>query len=66
MSQSNNFHKSLLAGLLVALGIVFCDIGTSPLYALRPVMSDKPVSELLVLVALSCVLLTLTMERTIK
>ncbi|MDX1920779.1 MAG: KUP/HAK/KT family potassium transporter, partial [Candidatus Caenarcaniphilales bacterium] len=66
MSELNNLQKASIPGLLVALGIVFGDIGTSPLYVLRPVMADKPVSELLVLGALSCIFWTLTMQTTIK
>lgn len=54
------------AGLLVALGIIYGDIGTSPLYVLKAVAGDEPISEELVLGGLSCIFWTLTLLTTIK
>ncbi|MDQ1087457.1 MULTISPECIES: KUP/HAK/KT family potassium transporter [unclassified Siphonobacter] len=63
-------HKHLdkvsAAGLLIALGIIYGDIGTSPLYVMQAIMGDKPISERLVLGAVSCVLWTLTLLTTVK
>jgi KUP system potassium uptake protein len=76
-----NQHKSLntitAGGLLVTLGIVFGDIGTSPLYTLRAIFNialgmgsglgaGQTVDENLVLGALSCIVWTLTLQTTIK
>ena len=62
-----NIHKLSFAGLLVTLGIVFGDIGTSPLYTVRAIISNaKTFNELLVYGALSCVFWTLTLQTTIK
>ena len=54
------------AGLLVALGIIYGDIGTSPLYVLKAVAGTEPISEELVLGALSCIFWTLTILTTVK
>ena len=67
MSSSNsNLNKVSAQGLLVAIGIVFGDIGTSPLYALAAVMRGKELTETLVLGTLSAVIWTLTLQTTIK
>lgn len=63
-------HKSLdrisAAGVLVAMGIIYGDIGTSPLYVLRAIASTEVISEELVLGALSCIFWTLTLQTTVK
>ncbi len=52
--------------MLVAFGIVFGDIGTSPLYAYRAIIGDRIVDETLILGGLSCVFWTLTFQTTLK
>lgn len=59
-------NKITIASLLVALGIIYGDIGTSPLYVLKAIVGDQIISEMLVLGGLSCVLWTLTLQTTIK
>lgn len=54
------------AGLLVALGIIYGDIGTSPLYVLKAVAGPEPISSELVLGGLSCIFWTLTLLTTVK
>ncbi|ANE49946.1 KUP/HAK/KT family potassium transporter [Flavisolibacter tropicus] len=54
------------AGLLVALGIIYGDIGTSPLYVLNAVLKDRVVTDQLILGALSLVIWTLTLQTTVK
>lgn len=54
------------AGLLIALGIIFGDIGTSPLYVLNAITSGKVITEELIIGALSLVIWTLTLQTTIK
>ncbi len=71
MSDHKRIHKLSAAGLLISLGIVYGDIGTSPLYTLRAIfktVSDagQTISTLVVLGALSCVIWTLTLQTTIK
>jgi KUP system potassium uptake protein len=60
-------HSALTAGgLLVTLGIIYGDIGTSPLYVLKAILEHKVVSEELILGALSCIFWTLTLQTTFK
>jgi len=62
-----DIKKLSFAGLIVTLGIVYGDLGTSPLYTVRAVMGTaKEFNELLVYGALSCVFWTLTFQTTIK
>ncbi|MCB0697768.1 MAG: KUP/HAK/KT family potassium transporter, partial [Chitinophagaceae bacterium] len=48
--NSKGYHSNRvsIASLLVAMGIIYGDIGTSPLYVLKAIVSDRPISELLV------------------
>jgi len=55
-----------MAGLLIALGIIYGDIGTSPLYVLNAIMSGKRISDELVIGSLSLIIWTLTLQTTIK
>jgi len=53
--------------MLVTLGIVFGDIGTSPLYVFKAIVGEEhPITEELVLGALSCIFWTLTLQTTFK
>ncbi|MCC7505835.1 MAG: KUP/HAK/KT family potassium transporter [Saprospiraceae bacterium] len=52
--------------LLVALGIIYGDIGTSPLYVLKAIVGDRPIGEALVYGGISCVFWTLVFQTTIK
>ncbi len=54
------------AGSLIALGIVYGDIGTSPLYTVRGVFAGRPVTEAAVLGTISCIVWTLTLLTTVK
>ncbi len=65
-SNSKNLSRVSIASLLVALGIIYGDIGTSPLYALRAVIGDRPASELLVFGGVSCIFWTLVFQTTVK
>lgn len=61
-----HINKASLAGLVVALGIIYGDIGTSPLYVMNAICNGKPISELLIIGGLSCIIWTLTLQTTIK
>jgi KUP system potassium uptake protein len=66
-----NPHSSLSkvssAGLLVTLGIIFGDIGTSPLYVLKAIIGeDHPINDIVVLGGISCIFWTLTLQTTLK
>ncbi len=63
---SLNTKKATLAGIVIALGIVFGDIGTSPLYTMSALIRGKELSELLIVGGVSCIIWTLIMQTTIK
>ncbi len=66
-SASSSFHKRItLAGSLIAIGIVFGDIGTSPLYTLNAVFHDRTITENIALGSLSCIFWTLFFQTTLK
>jgi len=65
MSHSNT-KKITAASLLVALGIIYGDIGTSPLYVFKSIIGEREISEILVYGAISCVFWTLTFQTTFK
>ncbi|MFT5703526.1 MAG: KUP system potassium uptake protein, partial [Rickettsiales bacterium] len=57
---------SAILGAIIALGIVYGDIGTSPLYVMRAIISDKIIDDFLILGSLSCIFWTLTLQTTLK
>jgi KUP system potassium uptake protein len=61
-----NLNKVTAAGLLVALGIIYGDIGTSPLYVFNEIIANKVVTEDLIIGSLSCIIWTLTLQTTVK
>lgn len=62
----SSHHKVSAAGLLIALGIIYGDIGTSPLYVLNAITNGKMITRELVTGALSLIIWTLTLQTTIK
>lgn len=54
------------AGVLIALGIIYGDIGTSPLYVFNAIVGQRVVSETLIIGTLSLILWTLTLQTTLK
>lgn len=65
-SLFKNHNKITFATLLVALGIIYGDIGTSPLYTFKAIIGKREISELLVLGGVSCVFWTLVLQTTVK
>ncbi|HLF44946.1 MAG TPA: KUP/HAK/KT family potassium transporter [Chitinophagaceae bacterium] len=59
-------NKVTLAGLVVAIGIIYGDIGTSPLYVFSAIIKDKVITSDLILGGLSCIIWTLTIQTTVK
>lgn len=66
MSTEHNLNKVSLGGLLITLGVIFGDIGTSPLYVMSAIMGDNPINSDLVKGAISAVFWTLTLQTTLK
>jgi KUP system potassium uptake protein len=61
-----NLNKVTAAGLLIALGIIYGDIGTSPLYVFNSIIADRMITEDLIIGSLSCIIWTLTLQTTVK
>jgi KUP system potassium uptake protein len=63
-----DIKKLSFAGVIVTLGIVFGDLGTSPLYTMKAIIlaGRNDISELLIYGSLSCIFWTLTLQTTIK
>ncbi|HKB43960.1 MAG TPA: KUP/HAK/KT family potassium transporter [Chitinophagaceae bacterium] len=59
-------NRVTAAGLIVALGIIYGDIGTSPLYVFNAIIGGRIINEDLILGSLSCIIWTLTLQTTIK
>ncbi|MBX7163870.1 MAG: KUP/HAK/KT family potassium transporter [Saprospiraceae bacterium] len=68
MSTNTSLQNSKVtaASLLVALGIIYGDIGTSPLYVLKAIIGTREITEQLVYGGISCVFWTLVFQTTIK
>ncbi len=65
--SSNHAHQRLtLAGLIITLGIIYGDIGTSPLYVMRAIVGEGAVVRETILGAVSLVFWTLTIQTTFK
>ncbi len=64
--MSKNINKVSAAGLLIALGIIYGDIGTSPLYVFNAIITNRVISEELIIGALSCIIWTITLQTTVK
>lgn len=67
-AHNQQLHSKLsIAGLLITLGIIYGDIGTSPLYVMKAIIGLKHVIDKdIILGGLSCIFWTLTLQTTIK
>lgn len=65
-TNTPHLNKITLGTLLVTLGIIYGDIGTSPLYVMKAIIGKEIIQEDIVLGAISCVFWTLTLQTTIK
>ncbi|MET0759305.1 MAG: KUP/HAK/KT family potassium transporter [Flavobacterium sp.] len=66
-TQHQDIHSKLsLGGLLLTLGIIYGDIGTSPLYVMKAIIGENTINQELILGGLSCILWTLTLQTTLK
>ncbi|MBE8720218.1 KUP/HAK/KT family potassium transporter [Sphingobacterium pedocola] len=64
--RQHSLNRLSLGGLLVALGIIFGDIGTSPLYVFKAIFNKGIIDSDLVIGSISCVFWTLTLQTTVK
>jgi KUP system potassium uptake protein len=65
-NNQSHSHKLSTAGVLITLGIVFGDIGTSPLYVMKAIVGSEKISPELVYGGVSCVFWTLLIITTFK
>ena len=61
-----DIKKLTSAGVLLAMGIVFGDLGTSPLYTFKAIIGNKTISETIVLGGVSAIFWTLFFQTTLK
>ncbi|SEJ49577.1 KUP system potassium uptake protein [Dyadobacter koreensis] len=66
MESKHNFDKISAAGILIAFGIIYGDIGTSPLYVMQAIIGKEVITEEIIYGALSCIVWTLTLQTTVK
>ncbi len=65
--MNTHIRKLSAGGVLITLGIIFGDIGTSPLYTFQTLLKEGGRADaFLVLGAISCVFWTLTLQTTFK
>src|SRR5579872_3793403 len=65
--MNTHLKKLSAAGMLITMGIIFGDIGTSPLYVFQTLMTEgKEATESFVFGCLSCIFWTLTLQTTFK
>ena len=66
-SHHEHHNKLTIAGLLITLGIIYGDIGTSPLYVMKAIIGlDHLIKRDIILGGLSCIFWTLTLQTTLK
>lgn len=61
-----NLNKVTPPGLLIALGIIYGDIGTSPLYVFNAIINGRLITDVLIIGSLSCIIWTITLQTTLK
>ena len=59
-------HKLSIAGVIVSLGIIYGDIGTSPLYVMSAIIGKQMITKELIFGGVSAVFWTITLLTTIK
>lgn len=67
MASHGHHHKVTLGALIVTLGIIYGDIGTSPLYVMKAIVGEgNEILPTVVLGGISCIFWTLTLQTTVK
>lgn len=65
-ATSSQHNIISLSSLIITLGIIYGDIGTSPLYVMKAIIGNSIIDSSVIIGAVSCVLYTLTIQTTIK
>ncbi len=67
IKNRTSLQRVTLLGLIVTIGIVFGDIGTSPLYVMKAIVGvDRNYDSDYIIGAISCIIWTLTLQTTVK
>lgn len=67
LQKHASLNKLSLAGLIVTLGIIYGDIGTSPLYVMKAIIgANSAINDIVILGGVSLIFWTLTLQTTIK
>jgi len=66
VQKHTTLERVSAAGLLVTLGIIYGDIGTSPLYVMKAIVGLTAINETVVIGGISCIFWTLTLQTTLK
>lgn len=66
MSTHHGISKVTLGGVLITLGIIYGDIGTSPLYVMSAIIGKEAINADIVKGGISAVFWTLTLQTTFK
>ena len=66
MESKQHIDKLSAAGILIAFGIIYGDIGTSPLYVMQAIILRERITEEIVYGSISCIFWTLTLQTTNK
>jgi len=67
IADNQNLYKILsFSGLIITLGIVYGDLGTSPLYVMKAIIGNGVRDNFFVIGAISCIIWTLTLQTTVK
>jgi len=65
-THDKNLNPLSAAGVLISLGIIYGDIGTSPIYTFRFIVGQHIITEELIFGGISCVFWTLTIITSVK
>ena len=66
MTTHKDLQRLTATGLLISLGIIYGDIGTSPLYVFKAIVGSQQITPTLILGGVSCIFWTLTLQTTLK
>lgn len=66
VAAHGHHHKVTLGALIVTMGIIYGDIGTSPLYVMKAIVGEGKITSDIILGGISCIFWTLTLQTTIK
>ncbi len=64
--MNTNHNKITAASLLITFGIIFGDIGTSPLYVMKAIIGNREITKQIVYGGVSCIFWTLFFQTTVK